>query len=846
VAANVMFIDGDKPWSYEVDAQPDETTRLAGYTDAHLGDFLSRPLKIRQYQWTPGGILFQKFNPWTDFFQNGDVLQKINRFRNLRCTLRLKVLVNGNSFYYGRALLSYNPYLVNDGITKNRSYLTQDLVQASQKPHILLDPTTSQGGELGLPFIWHENALDITQANWENFMGECVIHDFDILRHANGGTDPITVSVFCWAENVTLSIPTTSTVQSGAVARTLDKFGFPKPYTEQAGRKKVNNKSTSNEFSNDGVISKPLSQVAEAAALASLIPILDPFAVPTALYAATMAGMAKCFGYSRPQNVGEIPNYCPRFIGNLCNTDQPENLVKLSVDTKNELTVDTRVMGLAGYDELTIAAIAQRPSYYRQFAWPESAVTDSILTSMLVCPNLGQILVAGSVTEYHLTALSYASLPFECWQGSIKFRFNVVCSEYHRGRLRLVYNPTTNPIGPVPFNQTYSTIIDISEDRDFEYTVHWADVRTWARNFAGASIIGTTHSDSAPVTGGLNYDNGTLSVYVVNELATPSTTNADVRIHVWVSGGEDFAVAVPSPNVLNPLSVFESQSGSLYVPQSEELAVTEDDSNDPMSTHEIKSFGTPIKDDNQFLVFQGERVVSFRTLLKRYNYLDSHYPGDVIADTGFGLVSHITSNFPHYRGWDPNGGRSGVTRMNVLQPYNFSNMTLLNYLTPAFVCRRGGLRQKWIPAGDIHSTAIPTLAVARINLEGDSNRTVVKNLATSVGTLLAQRSEDLKAMLGSSRAYLGGLHMIPPRLTGALEFETPYYTYGKRFDPGRHVDTWDATTDCTEVSIELYGNAENRRLRLDRYISVAEDFQLGMYVGPPIFFSYAHPLTTVE
>jgi len=171
-----------------------------------LGDFLSRPIKIKEYQWTPSAALsVTRFNPWTEFFNNADVLDKINRYRNLRCNLRLKVLVNGNGFYYGRALLSYNPFVTDDEVTVNRAFIAQDLIQASQKPHLLLDPTSSQGGEMLLPFLWPENYLDITKAGWPDEMGEIDIHDFDVLQHANGGTDPITVTVFCWAESNSFS-----------------------------------------------------------------------------------------------------------------------------------------------------------------------------------------------------------------------------------------------------------------------------------------------------------------------------------------------------------------------------------------------------------------------------------------------------------------------------------------------------------------------------------------------------------------------------------------------------------------------------------------------------------------
>jgi len=607
---NVHFVDGDTPWSYDIKANADATTELSGFSDAQLGDFLSRPIKIKEYQWTPGAALsVTRFNPWEEFFNNADVLDKINRYRNLRCNLRLKVLINGNSFYYGRALLSYNPYVENDEVTVNRTFIEQDLIQASQKPHLLLDPTTSQGGEMLLPFIWPENYLDITIAGWDSLLGEIDIHDFDVLQHANGGTDPITIAVFCWAENLTLSVPTTNDAQGAVEDADLDEFGFPKPYQKQAGKEKprktmrANNQSSNDEFTRNGLISKPASAIAKAADALSMIPVLTPYAKATSMVSTKIGDIAKCFGYSRPQVLEDSRSYVPRYLGNLANSDAPEPLVKLSLDSKNELSIDTRLMGLGGEDELTINSICQRWSYFRQFDWPETAVTDTMLTSMIVAPLYGRTVVAAPVTEIHSTALAWGATPFDAWQGSIKFRFNVVCSEYHRGRLRIVYNPVTSPPGAIPFNQTYSTIVDISENRDFEYEVKWADIRAWAKN-VGIDVIpaATIFDDVNPIIAGSPVDNGSISVYVVNELATPSTTAADVKIQVWVAAGDDFALAVPTTNNLAQLSPHAQQS---EMAPDAVLANTTDNSNSPTCSDEVAAFapGEYIKEDNQYLVY---------------------------------------------------------------------------------------------------------------------------------------------------------------------------------------------------------------------------------------------------
>jgi hypothetical protein len=840
----VHFIDSDSPWSYEVSAVADETTKLGAFSDAQLGSFLSRPIRIQEYSWTPGGTrLFESFNPWADFFSNSDVKEKINRFRNLRCNLRLKVLINGNSFYYGRALLSYNPYLQDDRVTLNRSFFEQDIVQASQKPHIILDPTSSQGGELMLPFIWPYNYLDITLPGWFAEMGDCTIHDFDILRHANGGTDPITVSVFAWAENLTLAVPSAVQAQSGFADYALDDLGFPKPKHQGANipkpRKKMSNRSNGDEFVKDGLISKPASALAKAADALTMIPVIAPYAKATSMVATRVGQVAKIFGYSRPQVLEDTRSYVPRYVGNMANSDAPEPLVKLSLDSKNELSIDTRLMGLGGHDELTINSIAQRPSFWRQFDWPETATADTLLTSFKIQPRYGREVVATPVKEIHLTSLAFASAPFECWQGTIKFRFNVVASEYHRGRLRIVYSPNTLPVGAIPFNQTYSTIVDISEDRDFEYEVKWADTRAWAKNDLFSSEL-ALYSDSLPVPCGTDFDNGSITVYVVNELATPSLTQADVKVQIWVSAGDDFAVSVPSPQSLKDYSVFEQQAAIAPPPRGrysyqsavppEMMVTSEDTSNSPTSVSEVASFapGSYVKDNNQYLVYQGERIVSFREMLRRYQYHYSWSPSSL----GRRLWEVRTPNFPFYRGWDQQGPSLAVDSQAQSSKYTYCNMTLLNYLTPAFVCRRGSMRYKAILSNADPSPMNTTFSVQRGSVAFRANAETVTNPIEGPAD---------SSILDSSVIWNGGQHITVLDQNPVLEFEIPYYSDGRRFDAGRDTNYWAGARDWHQYAVELSNSVQNTEARIRTYVSIGEDFQLGMFVGAPVLYEYTNP-----
>ena len=826
---NVHFTDGDSPWMYDIDSSLDSTYELGGADDADLGNFLSRPLLIKTYQWTPGAQLFQTFNPWSLYFANVAVNQKLTFYRNFRCSLRIKIVVNGNSFYYGRALLSYNPYLTNDNVTRNRAFYEQDIVQASQKPHVLLDPCSSQGAEMSLPYIWPENWLDITSSGWEDDMGECTIHDFDVLQHANGGTDPISVNIFAWPEDVRLCIPTTAAAQAGPSkknSKPKDAQGYPK--VKPKGKKKSSNttKLKQDEFKKDGLVSKPASAIASAANALSMIPVIAPYAKATEMIATKVGQIARLFGYSRPQVVTDISPYVPRYLGNLSNTDSPEALTKLSLDSKNELSIDSRLVGLSGEDELTILSIASRPSYLFQFPWAESATTGSRLASIRVDPTAVRTVSAAPVREIHQTAISFATAPFKYWQGSIKYRFVVVASEYHRGRLQLTFDLNQNTTSD--FNKSYSTVVDISETRDFEYEVKWSQKKAWLE----VRDMDTAATTQVFATGGISeipnntFTSGVVNIYCLNELATPSTTAADVKVLCFISAGDDYAVAVPkSLESFNTLSVFEEQAG-------EDMVSAQDTSNAPDCSDVVPTFDVAhIMDDEQYLVYMGERVVSFRDVLKRYYYHTSYR--NEASGTAEGFRIYIIQNFPAYYGWDPNGRDSAVDSTTGTAAFNFMANTMLNYLTPAFACRRGGIRSKYMQCG----TIVEENSIMMVTRNDDPAQNATQFLTTG-GTSNAQRHK----VEAQSLSCGSGAIATPTAVNPCIEAEFPFYTAGQRFVAAR--DTAYNTSRehaAHRLITTANGSATNGESRVDRYIAAAEDFNLSFFVGAPIIFSYDYP-----
>lgn len=181
---NIDFGDQHDPFMYSVDGVMDPTRKLMDTDDARLDNFITRPIKISEEEWGTGTNLFYDLDPWSLYLENPRVINRIANFNLLRCQLHLKIVINGNGFQYGRALASYLPFDQFDSLSTNRALVPQDLVQATQLPHVFLDPTTSTGAEMTLPFFEYKNYVGIPDSEW-NQLGELVVRSINPLKHAN-------------------------------------------------------------------------------------------------------------------------------------------------------------------------------------------------------------------------------------------------------------------------------------------------------------------------------------------------------------------------------------------------------------------------------------------------------------------------------------------------------------------------------------------------------------------------------------------------------------------------------------------------------------------------------------
>lgn len=808
----MSFADGSPDdIEYSVKTGVDKTRSSRDSTDVGLSEFLSRPIKIDTRTWSVNTDIHHTFDPWSLFFSNPRIANRITNYNLIRCNLKVKFVINGNGFYYGKAIASYLPLHLYDELSQNRSAVPQDLIQASQQPHIYLDPTTSTGGSMTLPFFYLYDYMNLTDGEWNN-MGEICIRSMNQLQHANGGIDDLTISAFAWAEDVSLSIPT-SLNMSGLVAQAdIDEI---------------------DEANSKGFISGPATSMARVAKSLQNVPGLGPYATTAEAAAKMTADMAKLLGYARPPLTKSPQPIVPANISSLANVTVPDYVNKLTVDDKQALGMGSELSGVQSSDPLTIASIAGRESYLTTFTWPVSAAADSLLFNIRVHPTLHDVNVgAGADVALHLPAMAVAALPFQFWTGTINIRFQVVASAYHKGRLRVVYDP--NYLDATPeYNINYQEIVDISEKQDFTMSISNSQ-ETGIISVLQPGLIGPNELfNTLRFTNWVN-SNGVVGLYVVNELVTPNTTVAyDAQVNVFVSAGSDFKVFSPNDEVRNydffPQSDIYVSQGDVDQADTAQAGVMPIDYAPEPLTADIPMI------DEVTRVYGGEQIASFRSLMKRYN---KHSTLGRIQTSGYAAYAFTRTSFPYLRGLAPAAVDSAV--IGTPTPYNFCNTTMLQYITMCFSGWRGGIRTKVVPYGiPIATTDILLEAHRSLDTTAYANTYTVLDNGGSDNVV---RYDGLNPITITSPSYGGSGSTLTTRTCNdVISFETPFQTK-YRFAPAKTAD--QTITDPWSPRYTVVVFASNTvRARADMYSAAGEDFQVYFWTGmPPLLYNNTPPL----
>lgn len=769
----------------------------ADQSEVSLNEFLSRPIRIGTFTWTPG-IPFVALpqNVYSLFFSNPRNINRLAGYRYMKADLCVSFLINGTSFHYGCILASAWIRPFNDSYAGQ----TSGFVIASQRPHVMLTPSNATGGCLRLPMATSHNGISIVPDPFDLSRTVYAINFDELvpLAHTNAVTDPVTITMMAWAENVVLAAPTA-----------LNPIGYV-PQSGEYGK---------------GVISKPAATLAHMAGKLTNAPYIGRYMLATSMFSNATAVVASAFGYSKPVIVSDYVKALHRTAPNMASANEHEPIHKLALDEKQEVTIDPTVTGFESKDEMTLSSIVTKEAIMTVFTYPQAAPVNQVLFQGLVTPMLYNIanFTPSTNISFDMVPMCWMGAAMTNWRGTIIYRFRCIKSAFHRGRLKIAHEPSSI-LAVTQDNVNNSVIWDISEQDEIEVAVGWANYwpylqcrvlePTLAGTFANPYTITSSGAPVPLVTNGF-YENGILTLSVINELNVPQAlASPPVGIVVSVRAGDDFEFYGPTDRCIKRIR-YTPQSGHAGGRDGRDQSGTSQSAYTFEKAQNLHYLG-PKLTSPMSVICHGDPVVSLRVLLKRYMF-EGAYVMVATANSSYRL---IMSAFPYQPGKWP-GGKDTPAAGGTIQA-NQVNMTFLAYFSPGYFAQRGGLRNRYRWYDKIG--ALPdNFTVTRIP-EAAYVSGASPLAAAGVSAVVGHTFNGGNQWYGAT-----GRVIQPVGNVATLDAEIPHVN-NTRFRYSRTVDPSIALQSHVQIGCHFKAAAT---AVLDRYVSAADDFSLINFIGVP-------------
>jgi len=510
------------------------------------------------------------------------------------------------------------------------------------------------------------------------------------------------------------------------------------------------------------------------------------------------------------------------------------------------------------------------------FTWTTTQVADTSIFLQAVSPLWTQQ-VNSAVTNAYVRTTSMplcarvASM-FSTWRGTMVYRFHVIKTQFHSGRLRVSFRPYVYADSATIQNMpafAYTEEIDLSSGTDFTFEVPFVSVRPFLHTYYDVKTS-LTSGDAR------NSATGVVQISVINPLVNaPSVASSvDVLVFAYMKDAQ-FGAPIRPPIVPFGLPNV-AQIGKPRIVKTVESSETVN-----RSDLSLVPFGACL----------GESVASMRQLLKRFSLVSRVTLGQTWPATATGPGSSCNGIviFP----WAPvipQGGNITVSaagaqtpayanqyQFNVVGPqtniYQFPD--LYSQIYPLYAFFRGSIRYKiaitypgpnynasypiFVYINNIINPSLETWSPA-MQITPSINSTPATNLGTGPVQPLYDLPANTAGTLKTSFAYQPGLAesrmIVYPDKEGMIEFEVPFHATGP-FCPtnygqnnptnSRSIFTPFPTVTITGTNAPTGGPASVPSLAgssLEIFRAVGDDFSFGGLLGAPthgIWYSAVNP-----
>lgn len=767
--------DGPKPRTgILLESAPDPCVNASGQDREHsIHDFLRRPYRIGTAVWgtgdSPGAQLFMYGLP-EQFLALPQVLRKMQGFRFFRGTAVVRLQVNANPFQQGRLILAFVP---GAQLMQAQPTALMHLSGITGYPHVDMDISKEQTVQLRIPFVAPPAHRDMLRQY--GVMGRIYVFVYGSLTETD-----CDLTLWTHFEDVAVSIPT-GIILSGLVGEASSESSLS-DMAQAAGR---------------------ITNVVRG------IPNLNAVG-DNASMMSTMLTDAVSLGFSKPRQHESTEPMQQQFVRDMSCANGVDMSKMLALDARIHVPVEKGIYGTDA-DEMSIKYITSKFTFLNSFTWDVNQGIDTQLWKVWVHPYSG-LQRQGNYTCPTLVA--YMANLFRYWRGTLKYKFKIVKTNFHSGRMFVAYSSgegsgAASTLTPTEWDQMPRAVIDLRETSEFTIDVPFVDQTPWA--FTNRYNDVNVDADSWE-NAGQKCGTGALYVKVVNTLRAPGSVSPTITILVEIAGGEDFELAVPiRPNgvPLSGVHFEELMKKTKRVRFSGVSPAAKSDKSGPSNydlgrADEIISL-LPAKDQStscgivSTAVALGERCNSVRQLIKRPCFMKDNF----ITDIGISRVN------PWGRIGELEGGNASID--------------YISYFSAIYSYMRGGVRVKIVPHNVTETDTITVWGMREFS----------KN--DVYGFFTTYHSPEASHSL---RGY--PTQVYRPFLEGVCEFEAPFYCRNQMmyssfelFDSGLQNEDPSSFAGYT---VQFYSTGA-----YDVYRSGADDFTLGFSIGAPLIYFLGFP-----
>lgn len=616
-----------------------------------IKDFMAKPtiLLTNVFANTDGiGSFATTIQPHNALSLNTLYTNKLSGYLGFRATQVIRIVVNANKFQQGRYIM----YAVQLGGSASTSALavaaanTNTLVQRTTIPHVEVDLACDSEAIMKIPYVSALNYFPMSAL----LPGRSVygaVFQLGLVPYVplSSGTGSSTCGFTIWSHFEDVELIGPAVPQSGSVY----------------SKSKKKNESETERSQNMRPLSSTLIRVSKAASLFNDIPLLSDYSSTVSWATDILAKTASSFGFSRPNNVGSSSRITRNILPYLSTIDGADNSLPASYSVKNMVGP---AVGFSGtkIDEMDFSYIASIPAWSADVPWGTATGSGALLMERFVSPVTDTFSnVQNGLTYVHFKPMSFVAEYFKYWRGSIVYKFKLVKTEYHSGRLCVSFNPASSATGATPIhslndsNYLHREIIDIRDCNEFTFVVPYISTTPYSTTNAT--------KNSCQI--------GRVAVHVMEPLVAPDTVSGTIRLICEMSAGPDMEFAVPKRHQYSPALDVIPQMGDIYGGKPNACSIAETNI----------GASSPISGDNNINAINcvGEKILSFRQLLKVSSLLlrtSSAVPGsgnNFFNITPFGTGHVINQAIPQI-------------------PYVSAD--LYSVLSACYVFSRGGVRFK--------------------------------------------------------------------------------------------------------------------------------------------------------